>query len=85
MNWPLHLMERDTSTSESWLLQPHTQIPNRTSASSEQGMAGVANTAVSGSSNNSALGPPNDRHVAEMQVLDQAPQQLHAQYTTELK
>ena len=78
-------MDSDTSTNGSWLLQPRAQVPSRTSDSSEQGMAGVVHTTVSGSSDHSALAPPNDRHVTEMQVLDQAPQHLHAQYTTELK
>ena len=78
-------MERDASTHGSWLLQPHSQVPSRTSDSSEQGMAGEAHTAVNGSSTNSALAPPNDDRLSEMEVLDQAPQHLHAQYTTELK
>ena len=48
-------------------------------------MAGAANTAVNGSSTTSALTPPNDPYVTEMEVLDQVPQHLHTQYTTELK
>ena len=78
-------MERDTSIHGNLLLQPHSQVPSRTSNSSEQGMAGVAHTAINGSSTNSALASPNDDHVTEIEVLGQAPQHLHAQYTTELK
>ena len=78
-------MERSISTHGSWLLQPNSQVPSRTSDSSEQGMAGVAHTGGNGSSTNSALAPPNDPPAIEMEVLGQAQQHLHAQYTTELK
>lgn len=78
-------MEHDTSRHESSLFQSHSQVTSRASASSDQSLGRVPHTAVNDGSANNVLAPANDPMAVEMEVLDDAPLQFHAQYSTELK
>ena len=78
-------MDRTTSTNGSALLQTHFKGPSSNSASSEQGLAGVAHTAGNDSSTNGALAPANNSLPIEMDALGEVPQNFPAQYSTELK
>ena len=78
-------MDRDISRHGSSLLQPHSQVTSTGSASSDQSLGRGPHAAVNNGSTNSSLAAASDPQAVEMEVLDDAPQHFHAQYSTELK
>ena len=78
-------MERDMSRHGSMMLQPPSQGASTASASSDQSLGKVPQTIADDGPTNRALEPANDSPAIEMVELNGAPQQLHAEYSTELK